>query len=80
MVPFSCWIMQKKNHKENLGNRVHNSFTLIELLHSCSGGLLLIPKGSFCSLISNRLVVIDDDDNDTSMEATMIRHCCSYQF
>ena len=57
-----------KFYKENLGNIVHNSFSLIDLLHSYSGKSLLIPKGRIC-----RPVVVDDDDDDTSM-ATMICH------
>ena len=62
-----------KFHKKNLGNIVHNLFSLIDLLYSCSGESLLITKGRVYSLISNGPVVVDDDDNDTSM-ATMIRH------
>ena len=56
-----------KFHEKNLGNIVHNLFSVIDLLHSCSGGSLLIPKGKIC-----RPVVVYDDP-DTSM-ATMINH------
>ena len=58
-----------KFHEKNLGNIVHNLFSVIDLLHSCSGGSLLIPKGKICRPV----VVVVVDDDDTSM-ATMIRH------
>ena len=63
-----------KFHTKNLGNTVHNLLSLIDLLHSCSGGSLLIPKGRVYSLISNGPIVVGDDDNDTSTMATMILH------
>ena len=53
-----------KFHEKNLGNIVHNLFSIIDLLHSCSGGSLLIPKGRVYSLISNGPIVVDDNDND----------------
>ena len=61
-MPFSCWIWQKKIHKENLRDIVHNSFSLIDFFHSFPGGSLLIPKGRIC-----RPVVVDDGNDDTSM-------------
>ena len=63
-----------KFHEKNLGNIVHNLFSVIDLLHSCSGGSLLIPKGRVYSLISNVPIVVGDDDDDTSTTATMILH------
>ena len=63
-----------KFHEKNLGNIVHNLFSVIDLLHSCSGGSLLIPKGRFCSPFNNRPVVVDDDDDDTISMAAMMCH------
>ena len=63
-----------KFHEKNLGNIVHNLFLVIGLLHSFSGGSLLISKGRVYSLISNGPIVVGDDDDDTSTMTMMILH------